>query len=151
MAANSAPRFKKPRKKTGFNNIFVFDLGCRFRSKLEWRVAKRFEKAKIKWQFEPRVQLQDSYCLPDFYLPEYKLFVELRPKKCVDEKLLQKVRLLKKIYEHEVIVITDLLGADTFITRLLGTKKIPPCTRFDEIIIFEGKRGEKRENTSAES
>lgn len=141
------PRFKKPRKRTGFNNTFVYDLGCRFRSKFEWYVAKRLEKAHIKWQFEPRVQLQTSYCFPDFWLPEYSLFVELRPKRMVDDKLMLKVRLLKKIYENEVVVILDLKGAETFINKLLMCKKEPQkLTRLDEVMVFEGKLGTRKEN-----
>ncbi len=141
----SAPRFKKAKR--GFGNVFVYDLGCKFRSKFEWYTAKRLEKARIKWEHEPRITLQDSYVLPDFWLPEYQMFIELRPRKCLDEKLLQKVRLLKKIYEHEVIVITDLKGAETFIARLLLLTKSPQeCTSMNEVIIFEGKRGEKKSN-----
>lgn len=149
VVTGEKPRFKKPRKKTGFNNTFVYAMGCRFRSKLEWRVAVRLEKANITWQFEPRVQLQDSYVLPDFYLPEYKLFIEVRPKKMIDERLMLKVRLLKKIYEKEVVVIIDPKGAETFIAKLIAGKKEPQhITGLDEVMIFEGARGDRKENKS---
>lgn len=147
MAANiSKPRFKKARR-SGFNNTFVYDLGCRFRSKFEWYVAKRLEKAGIKWQFEPRVQLQGSYCLPDFYLTDYKIFVELRPTKRVDEDLLLKVRLLKKLYGNEVVLVTNLKGAETFITKLLasGTKD-HKISRVDEVWVFTNTQGQLKEN-----
>lgn len=147
----TGPRFRKPRKKTGFRNIFVYDMGQRFRSKFEWYVAKRLEKAQIKWDFEPRVPLQDSYCLPDFYLPDYHLFMELRPKKLVDEKLLTKVRLLKKTYAKEVVLILDLQGADTFIGKLLLCKKEPQAlASLSEVMMFEGKRGQRKENRRAQ-
>ena len=138
------PRFKK--SKRGWGNVFVYDLGCRFRSKFEWYTAKRLEKAHIKWNFEVRIPLQGSFCLPDFHLPDYKIFLELRPKKRLDEKLFTKVRLLKKTYGgYEVIVITDLSGVETFIKRLLQIKEAP-SSRLNEVWIFEGQRGSIIEN-----
>lgn len=137
------PKFRK--SKQGFNNTYVYDLGCRFRSKFEWYVAKRLIKAGIKWEFEPRVKLQNSYCLPDFYLSDYKLFLELRPSKLIDDKLMTKVRLLKKIYEREVVVIANLKGAETFIKKLMTTKE-HPMSRINEVWIFTDTQGHLKEN-----
>ena len=142
----SNPRFRKTKQK-GWNNTFVYDFGCKFRSKFEWYTAKRLENAHIKWQHEPRIRLQNSYCLPDFWLPEYSLFIELRPKRMVDEKLRQKAYLLKKIYNKDVVIILDLQGAETFISKLLLCKKEPQkLSPLNEIMIFEGQRGRREEN-----
>lgn len=135
---------RRKKKKRKFNNIPVIDkeLGIRFRSKFEWRVARRLEKAGIKWQFEPKVNLPGGrYCLPDFYLPEHNLFIELRPRKMVDDKLIHKIRTIKRTYEKEVVLCTNIQGVATFISRLDENKpKINPET----VWIFEDKSGEER-------
>ena len=132
------------RKRRGrFNNKPVRALGCRFRSKFEWRVANRLEKAGIKWQFEPKVTLTDGkYCLPDFYLPEHKIFIELRPSKMVDEKLIHKIRTIKKMYNTEVVLCTNIQGAATFIAKLNEEK---PKLNADTVWIFEDRRGEEKQ------
>lgn len=71
--------------------------GYRFRSRLEARWAVFFDAIRLKYQYEP-----EGFCrefdsgekiryLPDFYLPEYDLYVEVKPsltKLLEDEKKL---------------------------------------------------------------
>ena len=135
---------RRRRRRTKFNNQPTYDkdLGIKFRSKFEWRVAKRLEKAELKWQFEPRVTLPGgAYCYPDFYLPDYELFIELRPAKMVDEKLISKIRTIKNTYEKEVVLCTNLQGAITFIDKLDEDR---PKVNPDVVWIFEDKRGEEK-------
>lgn len=57
--------------------------GCRFRSRLEARYAVWFDSLGIKWLYEPEgytvgpAGRQTRY-LPDFYLPELALWVEVK-------------------------------------------------------------------------
>lgn len=55
--------------------------GYRFRSRLEARWAVFFETLGIRWQYETQgFQLGDgSAYLPDFYLPDQKTYVEIKP------------------------------------------------------------------------
>ena len=55
--------------------------GYRFRSRLEARWAVFFDAARIKYQYEPEgFDLGDcEWYLPDFYLPEFDIFVEIKP------------------------------------------------------------------------
>ncbi len=64
----------------------VYD-GCRFRSRLEARWAVLFDALKIRWQYEPegfevgyRLSMQDGTFkyLPDFWLPDLVLWVEVK-------------------------------------------------------------------------
>lgn len=138
---DSMPKRKRRGK---FNNIPVRDkeLGIKFRSKFEWRAARRFEKAGIKWKFEPKVTLMNgSYCLPDFFLPDYDLFIELRPRKMIDEKLLSKIRAIKHMYKKEVVLCTNIQGVATFISRLNEDR---PKLNESTVWIFEDKRGEEK-------
>ena len=54
--------------------------GYRFRSRLEARWAVFFDAAGIKYEYEPEgFDLDGEYYLPDFYLPQFSLFVEIKP------------------------------------------------------------------------
>ena len=55
--------------------------GYRFRSRLEARWAVFFDTAGIPYQYEPEgFVLEDgTHYLPDFYLPWFKCYVEIKP------------------------------------------------------------------------
>lgn len=53
--------------------------GCRFRSRLEARWAVFFDRLGLEWQYEPEGFEGDrSRYLPDFLLPELRLYVEVK-------------------------------------------------------------------------
>lgn len=62
--------------------IETYYNGYKFRSRLEARWAVFFRTANIEYQYEPEgYVLEDGRCyLPDFYLPEYRCYVEIKPK-----------------------------------------------------------------------
>ena len=55
--------------------------GYKFRSRLEAKWAVFFDKIRIPWQYEPDgYDLGDlGWYLPDFYLPWFKAFIEIKP------------------------------------------------------------------------
>ena len=56
--------------------------GYRFRSRTEARWAVFFDAAGIEWQYEAEgFELNGARYLPDFYLPELKTFIEVKPTK----------------------------------------------------------------------
>lgn len=61
--------------------------GYRFRSRLEARWAVFFDAAGIEYQYEPEgfVLNGDIPYLPDFYLPEFNAYVEIKPNGLDDE------------------------------------------------------------------
>lgn len=62
--------------------------GYRFRSRLEARWAVFFDYARIDYQYEPEGYVLDdgTMYLPDFYLPDFDLFVEIKPFKRNNEE-----------------------------------------------------------------
>lgn len=52
--------------------------GCHFRSRLEARWAKFFDLMGIAWDYEPEVFDGPTRYLPDFWLPELNLWVEVK-------------------------------------------------------------------------
>ena len=54
--------------------------GYRFRSRLEARWAVFFDAINFKWEYEVEgYSLDGLYYLPDFWLPEGSVFVEVKP------------------------------------------------------------------------
>lgn len=66
---------------TGIKPIGTIYNGHRFRSRLEAKWAVFFDQMGIVYEYEPQgYVLEDGHCyLPDFYLPGYKMFVEIKP------------------------------------------------------------------------
>ena len=61
--------------------ITTYYNGYKFRSRLEARWAVFFDEAKIRYEYEPEgLKLQNGLCyLPDFYLPDENMYVEVKP------------------------------------------------------------------------
>ena len=61
--------------------------GYRFRSRLEARWAVFFDSLGVKYEYEPEgFRLSDgSAYLPDFYLPRFELFVEIKASRDLDD------------------------------------------------------------------
>lgn len=63
--------------------------GYRFRSRLEARWAVFFDEIGMRYEYEPQgaVLNDGTRYLPDFYLPSYDLYVEIKPPRteCLDE------------------------------------------------------------------
>jgi len=51
--------------------------GAKVRSNYEKKTAEYLDKNKIKYQYEPLILLDGRQYRPDFYLPEYNLFLEI--------------------------------------------------------------------------
>lgn len=69
--------------------------GFRFRSRLEARWAVFFDILNINWQYEPQGYLIDGKpYLPDFFLPDLNLFIEIKPTR---EEMLKAEGLLKSL------------------------------------------------------
>lgn len=72
--------------------IETYYNGYKFRSRLEARWAVFFDSAGIKYQYEPEgFTVDDGYkkyfYLPDFYLPEYEWYAEVKPnRKALEEE-----------------------------------------------------------------
>ena len=73
--------------------IETFYNGYRFRSRLEARWAVFFDTLGIRYQYEPEgfVLSDGTYYLPDFYLPDFKFWVEV--KGVMDEESKRKIDL----------------------------------------------------------
>lgn len=67
--------------------IETFYNGYRFRSRLEARWAVFFDDLGIEYEYEPEgFKLSDGrFYLPDFYLPKFSIFVEIKPRRSSDD------------------------------------------------------------------
>lgn len=69
--------------------------GYRFRSKLEAKWAVFLDYLRVPYQYEPRVYHLHGNIgyLPDFYLPEQDIFLEIKPDKDLREADARKIQL----------------------------------------------------------
>jgi len=74
---------------TGIKAIETYYNGYRFRSRLEARWAFFFDAVGIRYDYEPEgFRLKNGmYYLPDFYLPDFKLWVEVKGVFDADSKI----------------------------------------------------------------
>lgn len=79
--------------------------GCAFRSRLEARWAVYFDHLGIKWDYEPEgFELGNGLrYLPDFWLPDFKLWVEIKPVS-IDSTAAEKARRLA-MENHAVLIL----------------------------------------------
>jgi len=78
--------------------------GYRFRSRLEARWAVFFDEMKVTYHYEIEgFDFGKIKYLPDFYLPEHKLWLEIKPDAPSKEEL-EKARLLKSNVDEGVEV-----------------------------------------------
>jgi len=79
--------------------IETYYRGYRFRSRLEARWAVFFDAAHIRWEYEKEgFDLgKHGYYLPDFYLPDFGCFVEIKPEKGMTDQVENQLRALSHI------------------------------------------------------
>lgn len=62
--------------------IPTFYNGHSFRSRLEARWAVFFDAMGVHYEYEPRgFDIDGVWYLPDFYIPDWKLYLEIKPEK----------------------------------------------------------------------
>ena len=85
--------------------------GYRFRSRTEARYAVLFDAAGIVWQYEVEgFHLNGARYLPDFFLPELKTYIEVKPTK---EAALQGASLLLALKEASGCDVLFAIGSPT--------------------------------------
>ena len=90
--------------------IETYYNGYRFRSRLEARVAVLFDRANIKYQYEPEGFESDGVCyLPDFYLPDEDFYVEVKPiRDGFREEIAKAAKVICRGLYKPLLVITDI-------------------------------------------
>jgi len=79
--------------------------GILMRSQTEIKVAQWLDRVGITWQYEVRIPLGIHNYLPDFYLPEYGIFWEV--KGYFREKDRKKMARVRALYPESKFVIID--------------------------------------------
>lgn len=81
--------------------------GYKFRSRLEARWAVFFDKAGIRYEYEPEgFETEDgTRYLPDFYLPDEDMYVEVKPNRRETDKELGKALKAVVVAKHRVLLI----------------------------------------------
>jgi hypothetical protein len=125
--------------------IQTFYKGRNFRSRLEARWAVFFDTAKIDFLYEPEgFDLGEGlFYLPDFYIPDEDIFVEVKPRK-LNETERKKALLLSKHSKKPVInlsVIPDYNGLDCLFPYGYYGTTIKSLLMSDNICFYLWKTG----------
>lgn len=86
--------------------------GYRFRSRLEARWAVFFDALGVKWEYEPEgYDLGDAgWYLPDFWLPDYSAFIEVKPVNPSPDEMLKMRRLAQGFAEANKVYVYGLFA-----------------------------------------
>jgi predicted nuclease of restriction endonuclease-like RecB superfamily len=78
--------------------------GIKMRSSWEVAYAKYLDKQKINWQYEPKTfDLGNETYTPDFYLPKFKIYIEI--KGYITNRFKRKFKLFKQLYYYIQIIV----------------------------------------------
>jgi len=90
-----------------FKNRKVRTSKGRVRSRVERNLVRFFDRHGIIYIYEQPLILEGKKFLPDFYLPDYKVYVEVLGLYNTDVRYRKTARLKKKLYlEHSIPVIS---------------------------------------------
>jgi len=108
--------------------------GYRFRSRLEARWAIFMDTLGIKYEYEPDgFDLDGTWYLPDFWLPEQQRWIEIKGQKATEEEK-NKIRLLALKTEKPAFILAGNIGV-----KQTGY----PFPEYDCRIYFTGNRVEQ--------
>lgn len=81
--------------------------GYRFRSRLEARWAVFFDAAGIPYQYEPEgfVLSDGTYYLPDFYLPWFHAYVEIKPSAMDSKDREIAIKKCERLFQKDSVVV----------------------------------------------
>lgn len=125
--------------------------GYRFRSRLEARWAVFFDALEIAWEYEKEgFNLEGTWYLPDFWLPQYNYWIEIKGQTPTSEEVEKCALLARAIYQSQSKKQVFLFAGsipmppqeamnatgyrvDQFIDSPLKRKAERPLSRFPEI------------------
>lgn len=77
-----------------------------FRSTFEVRMANILENLNVIWEYETRIELGDIIWHPDFYLPDYNMYIEVKGWLTDDAK--RKLFLFNNLYPNKKLIIIEI-------------------------------------------
>lgn len=102
ISGKNNPHYGKPAS----HSKGAYYKGIWMRSPWEIRVAQLAGQAGIKWQYEPqRFCFKDCSYLPDFYLPKWNLWVEV--KGWMHNEAKRRIELFRRYYPEKNLLIID--------------------------------------------
>ena len=113
--------------------------GITFRSKTEALFAKWCDLCKLKWHYEPEGFEGKTKYLPDFYLPEIKCFVEIKPPMFLDEIVKMKEMITDEQFASHTFLVATMYKETLEVIYLWEVWDIEPDNSVTHK--YEDKRG----------
>ena len=85
-------------------NIWSVELRRFFRSSYEVEVAKFLDESDIEYEYEQYLfPIKNTVYIPDFFLPEYGCFLEVKGRFGIGSK--EKLKVFREVYDYSLITI----------------------------------------------
>lgn len=110
------------------NAIETVYKGCRFRSRTEARWAVFFDTLGIRWEYESQgynLGVKRVKYLPDFYMPDWDKFVEIKAFKQIEPAEAQKAGLLVQYEGKSVLMLCGQPWPGEYLTQLFVPNNAP--------------------------
>jgi galactose-1-phosphate uridylyltransferase len=106
--------------------------GILFRSRLEARWAIFFDALKLEWVYEPDcfVLSNNQKYTPDFYIPKYKLYIEVKPSLWWQNIDYHKKRY--ELFEGNLLILSD----DYPSMRVSKLYQIEDGKKYENVVVF---------------
>lgn len=107
----AAERVKDPQDNFGTRKNYQQEYkNILMRSGLEVKFAQELDKRNIVWEYEPTTFKFDSgkRYTPDFFLPKYSIYVEIKPDYFQDEKAQEKCFCLREQYSENIVMLNNI-------------------------------------------
>jgi len=102
-------RSEKNKSHIGIGYKKYFYMGVIFKSSWERDFAKLCDNARVKWKYEPETFIYGKNkkfrYTPDFYLPKLDRWIEIKPKKLVTDKVVDKLNKINNKYNIKVALL----------------------------------------------
>ena len=85
--------------------IDSYGKDCLLESTWEWKMANELDKSGIKWKRPWHFNVGIGYYTPDFYLPEYDLYLD--PKSRENEAQNKRIEIFREKYQKKLIIIKE--------------------------------------------
>lgn len=127
---------------SGPKAIPTWYAGTLFRSRTEARWALLMDMLEIEWDYEPEgYQLPSIFYLPDFWLPQFACFAEVKPLTGWDEEALLKARELSLCSRRCILMLDQFESSDQRVHALVPQPDVGECMRLLVDVMESIRRG----------
>lgn len=118
----------------------------KFRSRLEARWAVFFDELDVKYEYEREgFDIDGVWYLPDFYLPDYSCWIEIKPDAVISDYDNSKINAFAKATKDKFILISGIPKEDRYNIQMLAGSDICKTRFFSKLQYIFGLTSKTKE------